>query len=152
MHAGSLQSCPTLCNPVDCSPPGPWDFPGKNTGVVCHFLLQGIFPIQGSNPGLLHCRQILYHLSHQGSPYICTSEVAQLCLTLCNPMDCSLPRSSIHGIFQARVLEWAAIAFSEGNILRISNLNGFRHLSSNVGIKMVMEQCLHNPQEKVFSI
>jgi len=67
-------------------------------------------------------------------------------------MDYSPPGSSIHGIFQARVLEWAAIAFSKGNILRISNLNGFRHLASNVGIKMVMEQCLQNPEEKVFSI
>ena len=45
----------------------PWDFPGKNTGVGCHFLLQGIFPTQGSNPGLLHCRQTLYPLGHQGS-------------------------------------------------------------------------------------
>ena len=45
-----------------------WDFPGKNTGVGCHFFLQGIFPTQGSNLGLLHCRQILYCLSHQGSP------------------------------------------------------------------------------------
>ena len=47
---------------------GPWDFPGKSTGVGCHFLLQGIFPSQGSNPGLPHCRQTLYPLSHQGSP------------------------------------------------------------------------------------
>ena len=46
----------------------PWDFLGKSTGVGCHFLLQGIFPTQGSNPGLPHCRQTLYHLSHQGSP------------------------------------------------------------------------------------
>ena len=46
----------------------PWDSPGKNTGVGCHCLLQGIFPTQESNPSLLHCRQILYHLSHQGSP------------------------------------------------------------------------------------
>ena len=45
----------------------PWDSPGKNTGEGCHALLQGIFPIQGKNTGLLHCRQILYHLSHQGS-------------------------------------------------------------------------------------
>ena len=44
------------------------DFPGKSTGVGCHSLLQGIFPTQGSNPGLLHCRRMLYHLSHQGSP------------------------------------------------------------------------------------
>ena len=62
----AAQSCPTLCNPVDCSPPRllcPWDFPGKDTGVDCHFLLQGIFLAQGSNQGLLHCRQILNRLS-----------------------------------------------------------------------------------------
>ena len=53
------------CNPMDCSP---GHSPGKNTGVGCHALLQGTFPSQGSNPGLPHCRQILYHLSHQGSP------------------------------------------------------------------------------------
>ena len=45
----------------------PWDFQGKSTGMGCHFLLQGIFPIEGSNPGLSHCRQTLYRLSHQGS-------------------------------------------------------------------------------------
>ena len=64
------QSCPTLCDPMDCTPIGflcPWDFPGNSTGVDCHFLLQGIFPTQGSNPGLPHCRQTLYRLSHQES-------------------------------------------------------------------------------------
>ena len=66
---------------------GPWESPGKNTGVGCHFLLQ--------------CRKVKSK-----------SEVAQLCPTLSEPMDCSLPGSSIHGIFQARVLEWGAIAFS----------------------------------------
>ena len=45
----------------------PWDFQGKSTGVGCHFLLHGIFPMQGSNPGLSHCRQTLYRLGHQGS-------------------------------------------------------------------------------------
>ena len=65
----------------------PWDSPGKNTGVGCHFLLQ--------------CMRVKSE-----------SEVAQLCLTLRNPMDYSPPGSSIHGIFQARVLEWGAIAFS----------------------------------------
>ena len=49
--------------------PLPWGFPGKNTGMGCHFLLQGIFLTQGLNSGLLHFRQMLYHLSHQGSPY-----------------------------------------------------------------------------------
>ena len=65
------QSCPTLCHPMDCSTLGSSvhaDSPGKNTGVGCHAFLQGIFPTQGSNPGLSHCRQILYCLSHQGSP------------------------------------------------------------------------------------
>ena len=54
----------TLCNAMDC----PWNSPGQNTGVGSHFLLQGIFLTQGSNPGLQHCRWILYQLSHQGSP------------------------------------------------------------------------------------
>ena len=65
----------------------PWDSPGKNTGVGCHFLLQ--------------CMKVKSE-----------SEVAQLCPTLSNPMDCSLPGSSIHGIFQARVLEWGVIKLS----------------------------------------
>ena len=67
--------------------PHPWGSPGKNTGVGCHFLLQ--------------CMKVKSE-----------REVAQLCPTLRNPMDCSPPGSSIHGIFQARVLEWGAIAFS----------------------------------------
>ena len=113
--AKSLQSCPTLCNPRDGSPPGssvpgillcswdsplslgfssvpgillcPLDSPGKNTGVGCHFLLQ--------------CMKVKSE-----------SEVTQLCPTLRDPMDCSLQGSSIHGIFQARILEWGAISFS----------------------------------------
>ena len=61
------------CNPMDCSPPGSFvhgDSPGKNTGVGCHALPQGTFPTQESNRVLLHCRRILYRLSHQGSPRI----------------------------------------------------------------------------------
>ena len=67
--------------------PHPWDSPGKNTGVDCHFLLQSM-KVKSE------------------------SKIIQSCPTLRNPMDCSLPGSSIHGIFQARVLEWGAIAFS----------------------------------------
>ena len=70
MHSVA-QSCPALSDVMDCSPPGSsvhGDFPRKNTGVDCHARLQGIFPTQGWNPGLPHCRWILYHLSHQGSP------------------------------------------------------------------------------------
>ena len=74
--------------------PRPWDSPGKNTGVGCHFLLQ--------------CMKVKSE-----------REVAQSCVTLSDPMDCSLTGSSIYGIFQARVLEWGAIAFSKisGGIL-----------------------------------
>ena len=66
------QSCPTLCDPMDCNLPGSsvhGDCPGRNTGVGCHALLQGIFPTQASNPGLPHWRHTLYRLIHQGSPW-----------------------------------------------------------------------------------
>ena len=68
----SCFSCVQLCVIVGLHPARllcPWDSLGKNTGVGCHFLLQEIFPTQGLNPGLPHCRQMLYHLSHQGSSY-----------------------------------------------------------------------------------
>ena len=64
------QSFPTFCNPMDYSPSGSsfhGDCPGRNTRVRCHALLQGIFPTQGSNSGMPHCRLILYYLIHQGS-------------------------------------------------------------------------------------
>ena len=76
-----------------------WDSPGKNTGVGSHSLLQAIFPTQGSNPSLLHSRQMLYHLSHQGSQIVSSvqfSSVAQLCPTLCDPMNCSTPGLPVH--------------------------------------------------------
>ena len=69
----AVQLCPTLWDSMDCSPPDSsvhGDSPGKNTGVGCQALLQGIFPTQGSNSGLPHCRRILHHLSHQASPWI----------------------------------------------------------------------------------
>ena len=73
------QSCPTLCDLMDCSPPGSsvhGDFPGKNTAVGFHALLQGIIPSGGLNPGLLHCGWILYKLNHRGS-HIC------VCVCVC---------------------------------------------------------------------
>ena len=79
------QSCPTTCDPMDCSPPGSsvhGDSPGQNTEVGCHALLQGTFPTQGSNPDLPHCRRFLYHLSHQGKKRKKESEVTQSCPTL----------------------------------------------------------------------
>ena len=87
--AKSFQSCLTLCDPIGGSPPGsrPWDSLGKNAGVGCHFLLQ--------------CMKVKSQ-----------SEVAQSCPTLSDPTDCGPQGSSVHGIFQARVLEWGAIAVS----------------------------------------
>ena len=144
LNAKSLQLCPTLCDPLDGSPPGspslgfsrqehwsglpfpspmhksekwkwkwsrvrpsatpwtqptrllhPWGFPGNSTGVGCHFLLQCMKVKSGS-------------------------EVAQSCPTFSDPMDCSLPGSSVHGIFQARVLVWGAIAFSDENLITVT--------------------------------
>ena len=68
------KSCLTFCDPTRglwaTRLLSPWNSPGKNTGVGCHSLLQGIFMTQGSNLGLLHCRQILYHLNQQGNPVL----------------------------------------------------------------------------------
>ena len=78
---------PTVCNPwiVACTRLlRPWDSPGKSTGVGCHFLLQGIFLTQGSNLGLLHCRQTLYPLSHQGSSRAFPITVAPLIISRSN--------------------------------------------------------------------
>ena len=84
--------------------PHPWDSPGKNTGVGCHFLLQ--------------CIKVKSE-----------SEVAQSCLTLSDPMDCSPPGSSVHGIFQSRVPEWGAIAFSDRYLPNIYQL---KHSSESI--------------------
>ena len=85
----------------------PSEPPGKpiNSGVSSLFLLQGIFLTQESNWGLLHCRQILYQLSYQGSPAAAAAAKSlQSCLTLCDPIDGSPPGSPIPGILQARTL------------------------------------------------
>ena len=156
IHAKSLQSCLTLCNPIDYSPSSSSvhvDSPGKNTGMGFLALLQGILPIQGLNPHLLCillCKRVLYcwatgedslwcqlyylTLSQNLStlPFLttylsslqtdtsllgyCCCSVTKLFPTLCDPMDCSLPVSSAHGISQSRILVWVAISFSRGCI------------------------------------
>ena len=86
-----VQSCPTLCDPKDRSPPGSsvqGDSPGKNTGVGCHALLQAVFPTQGLNPGLPYCRQILYHLSHQGGPPLKAPSYSKLSIVSVEPQLC----------------------------------------------------------------
>ena len=93
--AKSLQSCLTLCNPIDSRPPG------------------------SAVPGILQARTLEWAaISFSNAwKWKSESEVAQSCPTLRDPMDSSLPGSSIHGIFQARVLEWGAIAFSEQRMI-----------------------------------
>ena len=88
----------------------PWDSPGNNTGVGCHFLLQ--------------CMKVKSE-----------SEVTQSCLTLSDPMDCSLPGSRIPGIFQARVLEWGAIVFSPQNYKYKLTLEQRREVMDNAGVE-----------------
>ena len=95
--------------------PRPWDSPGKNTGVGCHFLLQ--------------CMKVKSE-----------SEVPQSCPTLSDLMDCSLPGSSIHGIFQARVLEWVAIVFSESEEELKSLLMKLKEESEKVGLKLNIQK------------
>ena len=92
-YAKSLQSCPTLYDPIDGSPPG-----SPVPGILQARTLEWV-AISFSNAGKWKVKN--------------ESEVAQSCPTLRDPMDCSLPGSSVHGIFQARVLEWGAIAFSD---------------------------------------
>ena len=99
--------------------PHPWDSPGKNTGVGCHFLLQ--------------------YMKVKSE-----SEVAQSCTTLCDPMDYSLPGSSIHGIFQARVLEWVAIAFSTKWLCYLQIEDSFNP-SFPIYILLKVFSCLFSP-------
>ena len=102
--AKSLLSCLTLCNPMDCSPPGSsvhGDSPGKKTGVGCHALLQGIFPTQGLNLHLLcvlHWQVGLLPLMSPGKLLLIVrfSSVAQSCPTLCNLVNCSMPGLPVH--------------------------------------------------------
>ena len=139
--AKSLQSCTTL-RPHRGQPTRlcrPWDSPGKNTGVGCHFLLQCVKvksesevaqscptssdPMDCSLPGssvhgifqarVLEWGAITFSTIYLNLYYCCMH--TQLCLTLCDTMSCSLPGSSVHGIFQARILEWLAISFSRGS-------------------------------------
>ena len=126
---------------VSCQAPLSMGFPGKNTGVGCHFLLQGIFLTQGSKLGL----PTLNHLGHQGisavfhseGPYVSNLWIltaflyvpdtcsAQSCPMLCDLMDCSPPGSSVHRIFWARILKWVAISYSRGLPYLTYNSNSF---------------------------
>ena len=101
----------------------PWDSPGKNTGVGCHFLLQ--------------CMKVKSE-----------SEVAQSCPTLSDPMDCSLPGSSVRGIFQARVLVWVATAFSAKSSLGDPNVH---HRSRTIDLESSHSSSINSQRKMVLS-
>ena len=129
--AKSFQSCLTLCDPIDSSPPG------------------------SSVPGILQARTLEWGAIFFSNAWKWKVKVKSLsCPTLSGPMDCSLPGSSVHGIFQARVLEWGAIAFSEKCIMLVQNQNmdsapsiilqGSRQLSSNRDGYLEVRKGSHN--------
>ena len=116
----SHQSSPILCDPMDCSPPGlcPWNSPGKYTGVGSHSFPQCIFLIQESNPCLLHCRQIPYHLSHHRRPTTLSMNhninyglrVIKACQ--CKFMDCNKGTTLVRDVASERgiVYIWKSIS------------------------------------------
>ena len=118
------QSCLTLCHPMDWALP--WNSPGKNTGVGCHSFLQGIFSTQGSNLGVLHCRQLLSHLSHQGSPrFYCSSQNGIMqCLLIFSiflPLELPCKKNPIFVVAQVIVL-----GFELWPLLILCSLTNFR--------------------------
>ena len=125
VHAKSSRSCTTLCNTMDRSPPGssvPGILQARIPGWVAVPSSREILPTQEWNPRLLcllHSGGFFKHSCQLRSPLGVVkeseSEATQSCPTLCDPMDCRLPGSSVHGIFQARILEWVAISFSRGS-------------------------------------
>ena len=109
--AKSLQSCPTLCDPIAGSPPG------KNTGVGCQFLLHQSMlagPNVAKGETTKICGRLIQEIlkSYTTGPVWCACSVAKSHLTLCDPKDCSPSGSSVHGILQARILEWVAMTSS----------------------------------------
>ena len=122
MRAKSLQLGPTFCDPMDCSPPG-----SSGYGILQARILKWAscpppedLPDPWIEPAFLTCPVLAGRFFATGTiwethTYQSESKVTQLCPTVCDPMNYRLPRSSIHGIFQARVLEWVAISFSRGS-------------------------------------
>ena len=109
------KSCSTLCYPMDCSPPGPMGFYRQEYWSRLPFPSPGDLPKLGIEPMSPAWQEDSLSLSYLGSPLLLSAAAAkslQLCPTLCDPMDCSLPGSSVHGIFRETVLERGAISFS----------------------------------------
>ena len=112
LHPYGLQPARLFC---------PQDSPGKNTGGGYHFLLQGMFLIQRLNPHTSFQQRVFRYVFLFGDPKIRVCVCVRKCTcaqshpTLCNPMDCSPPGSCVHGISQAKTLEWVAISFSRGS-------------------------------------
>ena len=139
------QSCPILCDPMDCSTPG---FPVHHQ--LPELAQTHVYPVGDAiqPSGVLECRN---HFLHQFSRES-ESEVAQSCATLCDPVDCSPPGSSVHGILQTRILEWVAISFSRGSSqprdrTRVSCIAGRRFTvwATRESTEELYKKDMHNP-------
>ena len=111
------QLCPNHCDPMDCSPPGSFvhEFSRQEYYSGLPFPFPGDLPNPGIKSGSPALQADSLPSEPPGKPSITLERVAQLCLTLCDPIDCSPAGSSVHGILQARILEWVAISFSRGS-------------------------------------
>ena len=148
------KSCLTLCNPMDCSPPGwAWESLGKNTGAGCHFLLHGIFPTQGSNPCLLHCWQILYHWATREASFI--QYILPKCLLPASPMaGTGTPRKTRYGSCHAGTEYSSARGWVSGQAPPGSILGGSGTLASawhsvwaQIFVEEMLNKWLGNTQE-----
>ena len=133
-------TCPSLVQLYGLQPTRllhPWDFPGKSTGVGCHCLLQRIFPTQGSNPGLPHCRQSLYHLIHQGSPRFLDLVVYPFSRNLADPrIELGSPA------LQADSLQLSYWGSPLGWLLYLKNVNKHRITSVGKDMEKLEPQCI----------
>ena len=134
----------------------PWDFPGKNIGVGYHFLLQGTFPTQGQNSSLASAggffttsitwESISKTLDSNNSGNGACVLISHV--RLCNSMDCSPPGSSVHGIFQARILEWVTISFPKGSSVAQRSIPRQGRSPGEENSNPLQYSCLENPMDR----
>ena len=130
----------------------PWDFPDKNTGVGCHFLLEGIFPTQGSNPCLLHCWQILYHLSHQGSPNTSVAKPPKLFLP--NPVPPDTEAKVTERKFKQREMtienqDWQTY-FTKGHRVNVLGFKDHKSLITAIQLSLQQQASIHNGKKNEY--
>ena len=132
----------------------PWNFLGRNTGVGCYVLLQGIFRSQGTNPRILHCKEILNFWTTRETPtmeYCCSCSVAQMSLTLSNSMDCSMPGYPVHRLLELiqTHVHWVGDAIQPSHPLSSPSLPAFNISQHQV---FSSESAIHHQVAKVLEL